>query len=73
MDAPRGETDTQTGKFRVRFKDVLISMIRCIDLKEAIRGPLRQGQSLVRNEKLEPTMVSSIPVRKIELSLSLDK
>ncbi len=70
-DAARRETDTQTGKFRVRFKDVLISMIRCIDLMDAIAGLFGKGQLLVQNEQLERTMVSSIPVR--EIGLSLDK
>jgi len=66
-DAARRETDTQTGKFRVRFKDVLISMIRCIDLMDAIAGLFGKGQLLVRNEQLERTIASSISVREIGL------
>src|SRR5260370_40180338 len=66
-DAARRETDTQTGKFRVRFKDVLISMIRCIDLIDAIAGFFGKGQLSVRNEQLERTIASSISVREIGL------
>jgi len=53
-NAARCETDTQTGKFRVRFKDVLISIIRCIDLMHAIgvswQGPVVGSKRTTRTD-----------------------